>query len=186
MADSASWLTQRIVSYTFFYIPHFYFPASGQAVVTGVVPSPSRFVPSIVYRAQGSAIPLLVDFSSSGANSRSRTFCTSICAQEGVPANYMHSRGLEPTKLTYTRLEDNLIRHRGDQYTMSRRLVIGWLGLAAFYAHRFSSTFAVSRSRAFRSSFFCARSSPYEQQVCTQNTRLWPGLRLLPKRAWDL
>ena len=27
----------------------------------------------------------------------------------------MHSGGLELTKLTYIRLEDNLIRHRGDQ-----------------------------------------------------------------------
>ena len=27
----------------------------------------------------------------------------------------MHFSGLEPTKLTYTRLEDNLIRHRGDR-----------------------------------------------------------------------
>ena len=27
----------------------------------------------------------------------------------------MHSAGLELTKLTYTRLEDNLIRHRGDR-----------------------------------------------------------------------
>ena len=27
----------------------------------------------------------------------------------------MHSVGLELTKLTYTRLEDNLIRHRGDR-----------------------------------------------------------------------
>ena len=27
----------------------------------------------------------------------------------------MHSAGLELTKLTYTMLEDNLIRHRGDQ-----------------------------------------------------------------------
>ena len=32
----------------------------------------------------------------------------------------MHSAGLELTKLTYTRLEDNLIRHRGDRlkYTL--------------------------------------------------------------------
>ena len=30
----------------------------------------------------------------------------------------MHSAGLELTKLTYTRLEDNLIRHRGDWCTM--------------------------------------------------------------------
>ena len=27
----------------------------------------------------------------------------------------MHSAGLEHTKLTYTRVEDNLIRHRGDR-----------------------------------------------------------------------
>ena len=27
----------------------------------------------------------------------------------------MHSAGLELTKLTYTRLEDNLLRHRGDR-----------------------------------------------------------------------
>ena len=29
------------------FFSHFYFPASGQAVVTGVVPSPPRFLPSI-------------------------------------------------------------------------------------------------------------------------------------------
>ena len=32
--------------------PHTYFPASGQAVVTGVVPSPPRFLPSIFLNAQ--------------------------------------------------------------------------------------------------------------------------------------
>ena len=30
----------------------------------------------------------------------------------------MHLAGLELTKLTYTRLEDNLIRHRGDRYSL--------------------------------------------------------------------
>ena len=30
----------------------------------------------------------------------------------------MHSAGLELTKLTYTRLEDNLIRGRGDRYIL--------------------------------------------------------------------
>ena len=69
-----------------FFFSHFYFPASGQAVVTGVVPSPPRFLPSTFFRAKGSAIPLLVDFSSSVANSRSpRAFRKSICAQEKVP-----------------------------------------------------------------------------------------------------
>ena len=37
------------------------------------------------YRALGSAIPLLVGFSSSVANSRSHAFRKSICAQEKVP-----------------------------------------------------------------------------------------------------
>ena len=36
----------------------------------------------------------------------------------------MHSAGLELTKLTYTRLEDNLIRHRGDRdYSITCRIV---------------------------------------------------------------
>ena len=39
------------------------------------------------YRAKGSAISLLVDCSSSVANSRSRAFRKSICAQEKVPTN---------------------------------------------------------------------------------------------------
>ena len=33
----------------------------------------------------------------------------------------MHSAGLELTKLTYTRLEDNLIRHRGDRLQLITR-----------------------------------------------------------------
>ena len=38
----------------------------------------------------------------------------------------MHSVGLELTKLTYTRLEDNLIRHRGDRclYTWLAALIV--------------------------------------------------------------
>ena len=37
-----------IEDFVFFFIfSHFYFPAPGQAVVTGVVPSPPRFLPSI-------------------------------------------------------------------------------------------------------------------------------------------
>ena len=34
----------------------------------------------------------------------------------------MHSAGLELTKLTYTRLEDNLIRHRGDRLLIVSRV----------------------------------------------------------------
>ena len=51
----------------FFLFAHFSFPASGQAVVTGVV----RYSPPVLafnfHRAWGSAIPLLVDFSTSVA-----------------------------------------------------------------------------------------------------------------------
>ena len=32
----------------------------------------------------------------------------------------MHAAGLELTKLTYIRLEDNLIRHRGDRLTLTQ------------------------------------------------------------------
>ena len=73
----------------------------------------------IFYRAQGSSIPLLVDFSSSVAKSRSRVFRKSICAREKVPTNlyeYLYALGgIRTHELTYTRLEDNLIRHRGDR-----------------------------------------------------------------------
>ena len=56
----------------------------------------------------------------------------------------MHSGGYELTKLTYTRLEDNLIRHRGDRwytryqvpgiYPSTRRVYT--LGMEKFYQSR--------------------------------------------------
>ena len=61
---------------------------------------------------------LLVDCSSSVADSRSRAFSASQSKhKKKPPRSYTstHSRGFELTKLTYTRLEDNLIRHRGDR-----------------------------------------------------------------------
>ena len=79
-----SYIYQVLVHIIFF--TRFYFPASGQAVVTGVVPSPPRFLPSIFVAHRGQ-IPLLVDFSSSIDNSRFRAFGKSICAQEKVPTN---------------------------------------------------------------------------------------------------
>ena len=56
-------------------------------------------------------------FLSSVASSRSDAFRKSICAQEKSPRIYtsMHSGRFKLMKLTYTRLEDNLIRHRGDR-----------------------------------------------------------------------
>ena len=101
-----------------FFLPsfsHFYFPASGQAVVTGVVPSPPRFLPSIfiVHRVQQShrsSIFHRVLLTHALALSASQ-FVHEKSPNEFITS--MHSVGLELTKLTYTRLEDNLIRHRG-------------------------------------------------------------------------
>ena len=100
-----------------FFFSHFYFPASGQAVVTGVVPSPPRFLPTvfIAHRVQQSHCTsishrvllthaLALSASQFVHKKKSLRICTS-----------MHSARLELTKLTYTSLEDNLIRHRGDR-----------------------------------------------------------------------
>ena len=50
------WYIFMFAKYFFFFFSHFYFRASGQVVVTGVVPSPPRFLPSIfiVHRVQQS------------------------------------------------------------------------------------------------------------------------------------
>ena len=100
----------------FFFLTLLYFPASGQAVVTGVVPSPPRFLPSIYIAYIGFGNPTARRFFiECVANSRSRVLPT--CAQKKVPTNsYEYALGgFELTKLTYTRLEDNLIRHLGDR-----------------------------------------------------------------------
>ena len=94
-----------------------YFPASGQAVVTGVGPSPPRSLPSIfiVHRVQQSHCSSI--FLSNVPNSRSRAFRKKNCRfvrKKTSPQIYtsMHSGESERT---YARLEDNLIRHRGDR-----------------------------------------------------------------------
>ena len=48
----------------------------------------------------------------------------------------MHSGVFELTKLTYTRLEDNLIRHRGDQFFILH--VVYQFDSNAFTAQRYS------------------------------------------------
>ena len=92
-------------------------PASGQAVVTAVVPSPPRFLPSffIAHRVQRSHC-------SSVFHRVLLTHALALSASQFVHKKNskriytsVHSAGLELTKLTYTRLEDNLIRHRGDR-----------------------------------------------------------------------
>ena len=69
-------------------MPHtFTFQLLDKAVVTGVDPSPPRFLPSIfiAHRVQQSHCSSI--FQSNDANSRSRAFRKSICAQEKVPTN---------------------------------------------------------------------------------------------------
>ena len=110
-----------IFIFILFFFSHFYFPASGQAVVTGVFPSPPRFLPSIfiAHRVQQSRCSsifhrmllthaLALSASQFEHKKKSQRIYTS-----------MHSAGLELTKLSYTRLEDNLIRHRGDRLSGS-------------------------------------------------------------------
>ena len=108
----------RTSFFFFLFLSQFHLPASGQAVVTGVVPSPPRFMSSIFisHRAQQSHCssishrvllthPLALSASQFVHKKKSQRMYTS-----------MHSAGLELTKkLTYTRPEDNLIRHRGDR-----------------------------------------------------------------------
>ena len=86
-------------------------------MVTGVIPSPPRFLPSIfiAHRVQQSHCSSIV-------HRMLLTHALALSASQFVHKEKsqriytsMHSAGLELTKLTYTRLEDNLIRHRGDR-----------------------------------------------------------------------
>ena len=109
----------RVYRMTFFFsFTHIYFPASGQAVFTGVVPSPPRFLPSIfiahrVQQSHCSSIFHRVLLTHALAFSASQ-----FVRKKKSPRIYtsMRTGGFELTKLIYTsRLEDNLIRHRGDR-----------------------------------------------------------------------
>ena len=110
-----------------FVFSHIYFLASGQAVVTSVVPSFPRYLLAfILYRALGSPIPLLVDFSSSVADSRSRACRKSTCAQEKVPTNlYLYEYALGGIET----LETDLYQARGQPDTPPGRPTLVWVGL---------------------------------------------------------
>ena len=108
----------RFFLFIYLFFAHFHFPASGQAVVTGVFPSPPRFLPSTftAHRVQQSHCLSIV-------HQVLLTHALALSASQFVHKKKsqriytsMHSAGLELTKLTYTRLEDNLIRHRGDRH----------------------------------------------------------------------
>ena len=88
-------------------------------MVTGVIPSPPRFLPSIfiAHRVQQSHCSSIV-------HRMLLTHALELSASQFVHKKKsqriytsMHSAGLELTKLTYTSLEDNnLVRHRGDRF----------------------------------------------------------------------
>ena len=93
-------------------------------MVTGVVPSAPRFLPSffIAHRVQQSHC-------SSTFHRALLTHALALSASQIVHKKKspriwtsMHSGGFELTKLTYTRLEDNLTRHRGDRLTTLKHL----------------------------------------------------------------
>ena len=93
---------------------------TSRGTLTGVVPSPPRFLPSIfiahrVQQSHCSSISHRVLLTHALALSASQ-FVHKKKSQQIYTS--MHSAGLELTKLTYIRLEDNLIRHRGDQSTV--------------------------------------------------------------------
>ena len=114
---SQSVLGWGIFIFFFFFFSRFCFPASGQAVVTGVAPSPPRFLPSIfiAHRVQQSHCSSIVH------RVLLLTHALALSASQFVRKKKsqriftsVHSAGLGLTKLTYTRLVDNLLRHRDD------------------------------------------------------------------------
>ena len=99
-----------------FFFSHIYVPASGQAVVTGVVPPPPRSLPSIfiAHRVQKSHC-------SSIFHQVLQTHALALPARQCVrkknsPRMFttMHSAGFEIDEADTYRLEDNLLRHRDD------------------------------------------------------------------------
>ena len=107
----------------FFHSSHFHFPASGQAVVTGVVPSsPAALAFNFFLSRIGFINPIARRFFHRVLPTHALALSAGQSAhKKKSPRNYtsrMHSGGFELTKLTYTRLEDNLIRNRGDHYIL--------------------------------------------------------------------
>ena len=108
-------LSSSVSSSSYFFILFFSSHLWTKAVVTGVVPSSPRFLPSIFI-----AHRVLQQFHCSSifhrvfvANSLSRFRQVNLCTRKSPHPIYTstHSGGFELTKLTYiyTRLEDNLI-----------------------------------------------------------------------------
>ena len=107
--------TSRPVSHDQGLINTIHFPPEATDLPT--VPSPPRFSPSVftahrVQQSHRSPIFHRVLLTHALAISASQFVHKKKCLRTYTS---MHSGGLELTKPTYTRLEDNLIRHRGDR-----------------------------------------------------------------------
>ena len=98
----------------FFWSPfYFYFPASGQAVFSGVVLSSPRYVPSIfiAHRVQRSHCSSI--FIECCSLTLSRFPRVNMCTRRSPYEFFtsMHAGGLELTQLAYSRHEDNLLHY---------------------------------------------------------------------------
>ena len=93
-------------------------------MVTGVVPSSPRFLPSIfiAHRVQQSHCPSI--FHRVLLTHALALFESQLVHKKKSQRTYtsMHSAGLALTKLTYIRLVDNLTRHRGDRLLIVSRV----------------------------------------------------------------
>ena len=115
----------KVYVYKYIYIYFFtniYFPPSGQAVVTGVVPfSPPGSCLQFCIAHRVLANPLLVVLHRVLLTQTLSRFPRVNWCTRKSPHDFftsMHSGGLELTKVTCTKLEDNLIRRRGDRSCM--------------------------------------------------------------------
>ena len=100
--------------YFYFFLSHLYFASCGQAEVSGVVPSPPRYVPSvfIAHRVQHShCSSIFIELTHALLALSASQF---VHNKKNLRSNTsVHSRGLELTQLTYSRHEDDLLYTTG-------------------------------------------------------------------------
>ena len=93
-------------------------PASGQAEVTGVVPPPPLFLLSIFVTHRVQQSHCLSIFHRVLLTRALALSASQFVTKKKSPRTFtsMYSGGYELSKLTYSRLDDNLKRHRGDRF----------------------------------------------------------------------
>ena len=99
----------------------------------------------------------------------------------------MHSGGFELTKLTYTRVEDDLIRHRGDRQHSTTTL-LRCACTNCFFAAVFFSRFDFGRMRAsgFVSCSNITRYAVHSQQAHAAVNTACPGILYLVFNKADI